>query len=115
MDYGASAAAVAAARLWEKSLTNISASTAEHRGGESFFWFLNTPVRVRGSGDGTRARGGGNIFPLMQNRPAELWTPFYSLAFIYSFALKYGAKVLGKLCDSRTSYIASVTIVQRAG
>ena len=28
---------------------------------------------------------------------------------------KYGAKVLAKLFDSRTSYIASVTIVQRAG
>ena len=31
------------------------------------------------------------------------------------YDIKYGAKVLGQLCDSRTSYIASVTIVQRAG
>ena len=29
--------------------------------------------------------------------------------------IKYGAKVLGQLSDSGTSYIASVTIVQRAG
>ena len=29
--------------------------------------------------------------------------------------IKYGAKVLGQLCYSRSSYIASVTIVQRAG
>ena len=30
------------------------------------------------------------------------------------FHIKYGAKVLGKLCDSRTTYIVSVTFVQRA-
>ena len=35
----------------------------------------------------------------------------------YSFArfLKYVSKVLGQLSDSRTSYISSVTIAQRAG
>ena len=29
--------------------------------------------------------------------------------------IKYGAKVLGQLSDSHKSYIASVTIVQKAG
>ena len=86
--------AASSARLWEKSLTNISASTAEHRRrfrrereGEkkSFFWFLNTPVRVReGSGEKDR----GNIFPLLK-RALLLRPHFYRHAFIYSFACSH--------------------------
>ena len=34
---------------------------------------------------------------------------------IFSWQLKCVSKVLGQLTDSRTSYIATVTFVQRAG
>ena len=34
---------------------------------------------------------------------------------VFFAQLKIVSKVLGQLCDSRVSYIASVTIVQRAG
>ena len=38
-----------------------------------------------------------------------------SLICNLTYIVKYGAQVLGKLFDSRTLYIASLTIVKRAG